>query len=48
MPEIEIVMMKYEVSLSLDTSMKKDFLKQRLGCGINYFDSIRFMAVRIL
>ena len=48
MSETEIVMIKNEVSLSLDISMKRDFLMQRLDCGMNYFDSIRHMAVRIL
>lgn len=48
MSEIEIVMIKNEVSLSLGISMKREFLKQRLDSIINYFESIRHMAVRIL
>lgn len=48
MSETEIAMIKNEVSLSLDISMKREFIKQGSHCVINYFDSIKHMAVRIL
>lgn len=42
--EVEMFMIKSEaikVSLSLYFSTRKDFLKQRLVCGVKHFDNCR-------